>query len=104
MLGKSRFLRVFLKLKGLQIISQLSFGISLWYPLFCLAFYFSQHQFTHLGFLNMSYYFTCSFILSILVAYLLYILIQGPMASLGQIFREQEETREGIKTFRFKFL
>jgi hypothetical protein len=83
MLGKSRFLRVFFKLKGLQIISQLSFGISLWYPLICLAFYFSQHQFTNIGYLTMSYYFVGSFMIATLVAYLLYILIQGPVASLA---------------------
>ena len=83
MLGKSRFLRVFFKLKGLQIISQLSFGISLWYPLICLTFYFSQHQFTNIGYLTMSYYFVGSFMTATLVAYLLYILVQGPVASLG---------------------
>jgi hypothetical protein len=54
MLSKSKFLRYFLKIKWLHTLSQLSFGIYIWYPMICLAFYYNYQSMTYVTFLAMA--------------------------------------------------
>jgi hypothetical protein len=52
----------------------------------------------------MAYLFGCGMVVSITISYLSFLLIQGPASQLSRIFKECDDTREGIKTFKFRFL
>jgi hypothetical protein len=52
----------------------------------------------------MMYYFVSTFILTVAVAYVFFLLVEGPILSLSGIYEEGREIREGNKTFKFKFL
>ena len=104
LLSKSKLLRFFFKMKCFLLLSQLSLGIYLWYPIICLAFYFSQNTFTQISFLSICYYAAASFVLAVAIAYLFFLMIEGPLKSLSSIYDESREIREGSKTFKFRFL
>lgn len=79
LLSKSKLLRFFFKMKSLQVISQLSFGVYLWFPLICLSSYYSEQHMIQVGYLDMLYYSSGSFLIALGISYLGFILIEAPM-------------------------
>ena len=75
LLSKFRLLRRILRMRGFMVISHLSMGIYLWYPVILLSYLFQRHQMITISYLNILYFFTGSFFLAFVVSYVIYMLV-----------------------------
>eukprot|EP00347_Sterkiella_histriomuscorum_P012160 403369665 len=103
LLSKFRVMRRVLRMRGFVILSHLSFGIYLWYPVIVLTYLYQTHSMIQITYLNILYYFLGSFFISIVVSYILYMMIQAPIIALLNIYREAFEVRSGVKKIKFKY-
>ncbi|CDW80355.1 UNKNOWN [Stylonychia lemnae] len=103
MLSKFRIVRYFLISRGFIILSHLSFGIYLWYPLMVLSYLFQMHQMVTISYMSIFYYFLGSFILSILISYAIFMLVEAPIIALLNIYQEATDIKDGNKKIKFKY-
>jgi hypothetical protein len=103
LLSKYKPLSYLLTLRGFSLLSHLMLPIMVFMPIMFLRYYYELHQMLTLNFYQMVFYSIGTYIFSLPIAYLAYLLFRAPVSASLLIFKESELVLKGEKLLRFDF-
>lgn len=103
LLSKYKPLSYILAMKGFSIISHILMPMMVLMPIMFMRYYYELHQMLTIDYSQMIFYSIGTYVFTMPLAYLAFLLFQAPVISFSKIFEECEMVRAGEKLLRFDY-